>query len=233
VPAIWLARINAMVAIFNLIPGFPLDGGRVFRALIWRWTGSYHRATQVASLSGELVAFSFIGLGAFAAFQGNVLGGMWMILIGWFLQNAAAATYAQASLRELLRGVKVADAMTRECSRVPGDLPLERLVQEEVLGTARRCFIVTDNGRLRGLLTLHEVKAIPQDQWATVRVEEVMTRKEQLATVAPQEDLFRALEKMDDANVAQMPVVSGENLIGMLSREEVLRYLRVRAELGI
>lgn len=232
-PMIWLARINLTLALFNLIPGFPLDGGRVFRALVWRWTGSFYRASQAASLTGQMLAFGFIGLGILTALRGNVVGGVWLAFIGWFLENAARASYAQASLSEILRGVPVAQAMTRDCPRVAGDLPLDRLVQEEVLGRGRRCFLVADNSHLRGLLTLHEVKAVPRERWGEVRVDEVMTRPERLATVGPREDLMAALAKMDDANVAQVPVVAGDELLGMLSREHVLHYVRVRAELGI
>ena len=232
-PMIWLARINLTLALFNLLPGFPLDGGRVFRAVVWRWTGSFHRATQTASFTGQMVAFGFIGLGVLVALKGNIVGGVWMAFIGWFLENAARASYTQASLGELLRGVTVADAMRRDSPRVAGDLPLDRLVHEEVLGKGRRCFLVADNSHLRGLVTLHEVKAVPRERWGQVRVEEVMARPDRLATVSPREDLVVALQKMDDANVAQMPVVAGDELLGMLSREHVLHYIRVRAELGV
>jgi Zn-dependent protease/CBS domain-containing protein len=232
-PMIWLARINLTLALFNLLPGFPLDGGRVFRAVVWRWTGSFHRATQTASFTGQMVAFGFIGLGVLVALKGNIVGGVWMAFIGWFLENAARVSYAQASLGELLRGVTVADAMRRDSPRVAGDLPLDRLVHEEVLGKGRRCFLVADNSHLRGLVTLHEVKAVPRERWGQVRVEEVMARPDRLATVSPQEDLVVALQKMDDANVAQMPVVAGDELLGMLSREHVLHYIRVRGELGM
>jgi Zn-dependent protease len=232
-PAFWLARINLMLALFNLVPGFPLDGGRIFRAAVWRWTGSFQRATRAASFTGQLLAFGFIGVGVLTALRGNVLGGVWMAFIGWFLQNAAAATYAQASLRELLRGVTVGQAMTRECPRVAEDIPLDRLVQDEVLGKGRRCFFVADDGHLRGLLTLHEVKAVPRDRWGEVTAREAMTRLDRLATAAPQDELLQALERMDDANVAQMPVVTGDSLLGVLSREQILHYIRTRAELGV
>jgi len=232
-PMIWLARINLTLGLFNLIPGFPLDGGRVFRALVWRLTGSFYRASQAASLAGQMLAFGFIGLGVLIALRGNVGEGVWLAFIGWFLQNAAAASHAQASLGELLRGVTVAQAMTRDCPRVAGDLLLDRLVQEEVLAKGRRCFLVADDGHLRGLLTLHEVKAVPRERWGQVRVDEVMTRPDRLAAVGPQEDLVAALAKMDDANVAQLPVLAGDQLVGMLTREHVLHYVRVRAELGV
>ena len=156
-----------------------------------------------------------------------------MALIGWFLQNAAAATHARANLRGLLAGVTVAQAMTPECPRVTGDWTLERLVREEVLGAGRRCFLVMDDSHLRGLLTLHEVKAVPRERWGDVKAEDVMTPKERLAAVGPQEDLLVALEKMDDSNVAQLPVVAGDRLLGMIGREQILHYVRTRAELGI
>jgi Zn-dependent protease len=232
-PAIWLARINFMVAVFNLVPGFPLDGGRVFRALIWRFTGSFRRANQAASIAGQLVAFGFIGWGILTVLGGDLIGGMWLTFIGWFLQNAAAASHAEANVREMLRGATVAQAMTRDCRRVERGASLERVVREEVLGAGRRCFVVTEDGRLAGLLTLHEIKAVPQDRWAAVAVGEVMTPVEKITAVEPKADLLSALEKMDDANVAQMPVVEAGELLGMIGREQILHYVRVRAELGL
>jgi Zn-dependent protease/CBS domain-containing protein len=231
-PAIWLARINFMVAAFNLIPGFPLDGGRLFRALVWRWTGSFRRANEAASFTGQLVAFGFIGWGILTVLGGNVIGGMWIAFIGWFLQNAAAASHGEATMREMLRDVTVGQAMTRDCQRVERGSSLDRVVHEEVLGAGRRCFVVTEAGRLVGLLTLHEIKAIPKDRWAVVTVGEVMTPADKVTVVDPKTDLLAALEKMDDANVAQMPVVEAGELLGMIGREQVLHYVRVRAELG-
>ena len=232
-PAIWLARINFMVAAFNLIPGFPLDGGRLLRALVWRWTGSLRRASEAASFLGQLVAFAFIGWGIFTVLGGDVIGGMWIAFIGWFLQNAAAASRAEVNLREMLRDVTVGHAMTRDCRRVERGASLDRVVHEEVLGAGRRCFVVTEDGRLVGLLTLHEIKAVPKERWAVVTVGEVMTPAEKVTAVDPKTDLLTALETMDDANVAQMPVVEAGELLGMIGREQVPHYVRVRGELGM
>lgn len=232
-PAIWLARINSMVAAFNLIPGFPLDGGRLLRALVWRFTGSLRRASEAASFIGQLVAFGFIGWGILTILGGDVIGGMWITLIGWFLQNAAAASHGEATVREMLRGVTVAQAMTRDCRRLERASSLDQVVHEEVLGAGRRCFVVTEDGRLIGLLTLHEIKAIPKERWAVVTVGEVMTPADKVTAVDPKTDLLGALEKMDDANVAQMPVIESGKLLGMIGREQVLHYVRVRAELGL
>jgi len=233
VPALWLARINLAVALFNLLPGFPLDGGRVLRAAVWAWTGSFDRANRTAAAAGEVLALSLIGVGTFRAIGGDVAGGIWMALIGWFLHSAVVAGRAEAALRDLLGGATVSRAMTRECPSIASDLTLERLVSEEVLGAGRRCFVVAEDGKLRGLLTLHEVKGVPRDRWDRVTVGEVMQPAQALATVAPEENLLKALEQMDDANVAQLPVVDDGQWLGMLDRERILHYVRVRAELGV
>ena len=233
VPAFWLARINLVVALFNLLPGSPLDGGRVLRAAVWAWTGSFDRANRAASAAGEVLALALIGVGTFRAIGGDLAGGIWMALIGWFLHSAVVAGRAQTALRDLLRDATVGQAMARECPSVAPGLTLERLVHDEVLGAGRRCFVVAEEGKLRGLLTLHEVKGVPRDRWDRVTVDEVMQPAQALATVAPEETLLKALEEMDDANVAQLPVVDDGQWLGMLDRERILHYMRVRAELGV
>ncbi|MBC7076736.1 MAG: site-2 protease family protein [Synergistales bacterium] len=139
-PSVWLMRINLLLAFFNLIPGFPLDGGRILRAVIWHFTGNFYRATQVAVFTGQLTAFGFIGLGVFTMLTGNWINGLWLAFIGWFLQNAAAASYAQTNVQQSLRDVTVAQAMTRDCPLVPTHISLQQLVEEHVLAGGRRCF---------------------------------------------------------------------------------------------
>jgi Zn-dependent protease/CBS domain-containing protein len=233
VPAFWLARINLAVALFNLLPGSPLDGGRVLRAAVWAWTGSFDRANRAASRAGEVLALALIGFGTFRAIGGDFAGGIWMALIGWFLHSAVLAGRAQTALSDLLRDATVGQAMARDCPSIASGLTLERLVHEEVLGAGRRCFVVAEDGKLRGLLTLHEVKGVPRDRWDRVTVDEVMQPAQALATVGPEENLLKALEQMDDANVAQLPVVDDGQWLGMLDRERIVHYMRVRAELGV
>jgi Zn-dependent protease len=232
-PALWLARINTVVALFNLIPGFPLDGGRVLRAIVWRWTGRFRDASRIASHAGQLVALGFIGLGILLAVRGNLLNGLWLAFVGWFLQSAAAASAAESDLRERLRQVTVSRAMTREYRRVPRDVTLERLVQDEVLGAGRRCFVIEDDGRLQGLLTLHDVKGVPRERWRDVRAEHAMTPAEKVKTVGPEDSVLVALERMDATDVAQLPVVEDETVVGLIGREHILRYVSARVELGI
>jgi Zn-dependent protease len=232
-PSLWLARINFLLATFNMIPGFPLDGGRILRSVVWKFTGNYLRSTQVATFSGQLVAFGFIGLGIFTVLSGNFFNGLWLVFIGWFLQNAAAASYAQANLRQLLKGVKVSQVMSTECTRVPGRLPISRLVNDYVLNGGNRCFLVTEGDRLRGILTLRDIGAAPRADWDQVTTSEMMLPWEKLIRVNPEMELMEALQKMDDSNVAQVPVVTNGHLVGMLSREQILHYIRLRGEIGV
>jgi Zn-dependent protease len=232
-PSLYLARINFLLAAFNMIPGFPLDGGRVLRALVWRFTGSFHRATKVAGSTGQLVALGFIGVGVFTIFRGALFNGLWLAFIGWFLQNAAANSIAALNMQQSLRGITVNQVMSRECARVPSLLPLSQVVEERVLNGAQRCFFVADNGHLRGLLTLREITAVPQRKWGFTTAEQVMVPFEHLTRVAPDTELMEALQMMDSANVNQLPVVEDGDIVGTLSREQVLHYIRMRAELGI
>ena len=232
-PFAYLARINAMVAAFNLVPGFPLDGGRVLRALVWRWTGSFERATRIASMLGQGVGSLFVVGGLVTMFRGDMIDGIWLALIGWFLQNAAAASGGQGKLAHTLGDVRVSQAMSRDCASVARGTTLERLVNEEVLDAGRRCFVVLDNGTLAGLLTLHEIKTVPRERWSTVTVGDVLVPADRLTTVGPDDHLLAALEKLDDARVAQVPVVSEGRVMGMLGRDDILHYVRARAELAV
>jgi Zn-dependent protease len=232
-PSVWLARINLILAVFNLIPGFPLDGGRMLRAVVWKLTGSFQRATQIAAFTGQLIAFGFIGWGLFTVLRGGFFNGLWLVFIGWFLQNAAAASYAQANMRKLLSGVKVAQVMASDCTMVPGKISLEELVEEQILTGGKRCFFVAEDGRLRGMLALRDLTAVPRSNWGQVSAEEVMVPWERLVRIDPNMELLEALQAMDDANIAQVPVVEAGRLIGLLSREQILHYIRTRGEIGV
>ena len=231
-PSLWLGRINLILGVFNLIPGFPLDGGRVLRAMIWKVTDNFQRATQAASFSGQVVALGFIVFGMMTIFTGSLFNGVWLVFIGWFLQNAAANSYAQANVREMLRGVTVAQVMQTEPPHVPGRISLEQLVEEKVLTGAQRYFFVDENGWLQGLLTLKDITALPRKDWGRILVQEAMVPLERLVQVRPEMKVLEALQAMDDANVAQVPVMESGRMVGLLTREQVLRYIRVLGEIG-
>jgi Zn-dependent protease len=232
-PSLYLARINLILALFNMIPGFPLDGGRVLRAAIWKLTGNFQRATQIAATAGQLVAFGFMGLGGISLFSGDFFNGLWLIFIGWFLQNAAASNYAQSNLEHRLTGVTVDQAMVRDCECVSGQMRLDDLVNQQILTGGKRCFFVTDNGHLRGLLTLRDVTRIARDRWNAVTTGQSMVPLDKLVTVTPKTPLLMALQTMTEANIAQVPVLEGDTIVGLLSREQVLNYIRLRTELGV
>lgn len=232
-PSIWLMRINLILATFNLIPGFPLDGGRVLRAVAWKLTGNFYHATRIATNSGQLVAFGFMALGVFTMLGGNFFNGLWLAAIGWFLQNAAATSYAQANLQQMLQDVTAAQVMTRECALIPRGISLQQLIEEQVLTGGRRCFFVGEGDHLLGLLTLTDVAKIPRVAWADTAAGQVMVPWERIVRVEPNTLLLSALRIMDDANVNQVPVVEGDKIVGLLSRDRVLHYIRTRAELGM
>jgi len=228
----YLAYINLAVAAFNLIPGFPLDGGRVLRAIIWAVTKNLRRATIIAANVGRFFGLWFILLGVLQVFAGNI-GGLWIAFIGWFLDSAASAQVHQVMFQSLLAGHKVSQAMSSHCPVVPGDLTLQQLVDEHVLVGSQRCFLVTRGQETVGLITLHRIKEVPRHEWVTTSVAEVMVPLEQLKRTDPDTELWTALQQMDRDGVNQLPVMQDNQVIGMLSREDVITFLRTLQELGI
>lgn len=229
----WLALTNFGLVVFNLIPGFPLDGGRVFRSLVWAVTNNLSQATRVAARIGQGVAFFLVLVGIWLAFMGNLQNGLWIMLIGWFLQNAAMSSYQQVALREVLQGHKAREVMTRDWPQVSRSLSLDRLVDEVILPTGRRCLPVVDEGQAWGIVTLHHVKNVPKERWPATTVGAVMTPFAQVKRVHPDDDLYEVLERMTADDVNQMPVVEEGRLLGLVARDAVLSFIRARAELGI
>jgi Zn-dependent protease/CBS domain-containing protein len=229
----YLAYINGTLALFNLIPGFPLDGGRVFRAIIWSITGNLRRATLIAATVGRLVAALFILVGVWQIFGGNLGNGLWLAFIGWFLENAAVVEVQQQRLHDLLAGHTVSQAMSRSCATAPADLTLQEMVDRHILGSGQRCLVLTRGDETVGLLTLHHIRGVPKDQWAAVTAAQAMTPMSQMKKVQPDVELQTALEDMDRDGVNQLPVMTDGRVLGMLSREDVISYLRTLRELGV
>lgn len=228
----WLSSINLMLALFNLVPGFPLDGGRIFRALLWRVTGNLTTATRIAAGTGQTVGYAFMLVGIWTMFTGGWFNGLWLTFIGWFLLNAALESVAQVSVRSALTGLAAEDVMTRDCPAVSGRMSLSELVQEHILKTGQRCFIVTDGSRLEGLITLHQIKAVPQERWAVVTVAEGMTPAARVRTVAPVAPIIEVLRILEGEDINQVPVVAGDSLVGMITRDHLLRVLAAKMELA-
>lgn len=228
----YLAYINLALLLFNLIPGFPLDGGRVFRAAVWKVTGNLRRATLIAANVGRIFALLFIFVGVWQMFSGNFGGGIWIAFVGWFLDNAASAQVQQVMFKGLLAGHSVAQAMSTRCAAVPADLMLQQLVDDHILAGGQRCFLVNRGDQTLGLMTLHRIKEVPRADWAATTAAQVMLPLEQLQLIDPDTELWAALQKMDRDGVNQLPVTRDHHVIGMLSREDVITFLRTLRELG-
>ncbi len=232
--SLYLGRINLIVAVFNMIPGFPLDGGRVFRAVVWAIGGDFVKATRTSSLVGRGVGYLFIAAGLFLGFwTRDVFSGLWIAFIGWFLENAASQSYTQVAVRESLKGVLVREMMSTDVPMVPKRLDLRTLVGNHILFSGRRFFLVGEFGSWDGLISLKDIKNVPQQKWLETRVGDIMTPASTVATVGPQDEALHAMEVMDEADVKQVPVKADGEIIGVVGRENVVRFLRTRTELRV
>lgn len=231
--ALWLGWINVVLAGFNLIPGFPLDGGRVLRSIAWWRTGNLRGATRAASNIGRGVGYLFIFGGIFLIFWGYWFNGLWIAFIGWFLENAAVGSYRQVAIQDLLRGHTVSEVMTRDCPVVSPRLSVDQLVHDYVLDSGRRCFPVADDSRVLGLVTVHDLKKVPRDLWVTKTVGEAMTPFDRLKWVRPDDDLSSVLQLLTAEDINQLPVVEHDRVVGMVARDNLLSFIHVRGELGM
>ena len=231
----WLGPINIILAVFNLVPGFPLDGGRVLRAALWGATGDMVRATRWASNAGRAFAWLLIATG-FAMVLGvrvpifgtGLAGGLWLALIGWFLNNAAVMSYRQLLIRESLLDVPVSRLMTDAIHRVPPQLNIRSLIDDYVFrGGQQRAFPVVERDKLVGIVCLKDVHKAPRDQWDARTVADVMTPAERLTSVSPDDDGMDAMNALNSRDVNQIPVVENGRLLGIVRREDILRWLSV------
>lgn len=234
--ATWLSQTNFLLAVFNLLPGFPLDGGRIFRAIVWGATRNFEKATRVAGASGKLIAYAMILAGAWGAFNGYLQNGLWIAFIGWFILNAAQESVAQVAIRQTLAGLSAADVMSKEVPTAPGHITLEEY-GAEVLRTGRRCHLVTNGDRLVGMMNVHTLNSVPRTEWAHNSVQAAMIPREKILWTSPEEPLLRLLERLLSADVNQMPVVSGASdgapqIVGIVTRDSILRVMQTRSELG-
>lgn len=237
--AFWLAWVNFSLATFNLVPGFPLDGGRIFRALVWGITLSYERATRLAARSGRLIAYAMIVFGSWHALSGDFIGGLWIAFIGWFLLTAAQESVAQVAVRTALAGLRASDVMNHEIPTVGREISLEEYGQQ-ILRTGRRCHLVISDGRLLGLMDVRALNSVPRDQWSGTSVQAAMIPRDRILSATPDQPLLPLLERMITADVNQVPVmtgivddVSGAQVVGMVTRDSILRVIQTHIEVGM
>ncbi|HUP52460.1 MAG TPA: site-2 protease family protein [Longimicrobiales bacterium] len=223
----YLAFINLALAIFNLMPGFPLDGGRVFRAIVWSVTGDRSKATRWAVLGGRSFGTALIVLGAIQALTISPVSGLWLIFIGWFLRNLAGSSLRQQVLHDLLNGYVAADLMSPQPEVVATRLPLSKLVEDHFMRLRYGSYPVVDGGQLVGMITLEEVKRIPASEWPGTAVVEVMTALPDCAVVAPRTSVEEALREMSRPTArGRALVVDGGQLVGIVSASDVARWIQ-------
>ncbi len=228
----YLAFINLAVGIFNMLPGYPLDGGRVLRAALWARRGNLFSATRTASTVGTFIAFGLIALGVVSILAGNFVGGAWFIVIGWFLRNVSESSYRQLVFRGTLEGARVGDVVNRTFEAAPPDVPLSQLVAEYVLARGQRCVPIVVGDQLLGLVSMSDLKRVPQAEWPTTSTYRAMTPSEKLHVVSLRDDLVKALEIMAANDVHQIPVLEGRSFVGFVTRSDVLRLISVRTEVA-
>jgi len=236
-PILWLAEVNFILALFNLIPGFPLDGGRVLRALIWQRTGNYKRATRIATMIGRGFAYLLIGVGIVWVISSifneiSPFQGILYIFLGWFLSNAAGASYRQLEMRDTLQGFTAQSVMNTDYVVIPSNLSLKELVQGYVLPGGRLYFVVADGGRLKGIITLDDIKKVPQTKWDITPVSAALPT-DKVVSAHPGEEALSILERMDSQGINQIPVIREGMIVGIVVRENLLRFIQLRSELRV
>lgn len=228
-----LSSLNFMLAVFNLIPGFPLDGGRILRALLWRITGDEDRATRFSARVGQGIALALFGLGLWEFLAVDSISGLWLGLLGWFLLDAATSSYLQVEILTNLRGIRVGDVMSNDCTIVQADTSLQRFADEYVLKTGRRCYAVEDRGTITGLITPADLARMERSRWGNTTIEQVTHPLNQLRSVSPDTPVAEALQTMGREDVNQLPVIEAGRMEGVLSRSHIMHVLQTRTELSM
>jgi Zn-dependent protease/CBS domain-containing protein len=233
--ASYLALINFVLVVFNLFPGFPLDGGRLFRALVWKRTGDVGRATRIATNGGKVFGYMLMVLGLLNMFGGNGLGGIWLVFIGWFVRMAAESSYVQHVLRRSLEGVQARDVMTPDPQTVEPGATLLLFLEDHVLEGRHHSYPVTENGRAVGLITLARVRAVPKNEWSARTVRDAMIPMSADVAVDPDDSVADAMQKLNESPVGRILVTDADRLVGIISQADVARWLerqRLREEVA-
>lgn len=234
---LWLGPLNIILGIFNMIPGFPLDGGRVLRSIIWGATGNLRVATRWAAWAGQVIAWIFIIAGVAMIFGFKLpffgtgfVSGLWLAFIGWFLNNAAIQSYQQIVVQEALEGIPVSRLMKSEPTAVQPDMSLSQLVDQYIMGTDERSFPVMEGARLVGVVSLEDVRKVPRNEWEAKTVGQVMTPGDQIEVATPREDVSEALDALNRKDVRQLPVIQDGQLVGMIRRRDIMRWLQLQSD---
>lgn len=229
---LYLGAINVVLALFNLVPGFPLDGGRVLRSIFWWRNRNLLDATKVVSRIGQYVAYGMMGLGVVALISGAVFLGIWLFFIGNILRSSSAASYDQLFIDTVLKGIPANAVASRDYVGISPEVTLSELVEQHLFSGPARVYPVMAGEELLGLITLSDLRAISRDQWPTTTVFRAMTPFSKLRTVTPTDDLPIVLQELAAGDVNQIPMVDGHLLLGLIHRGDVIRYIQTRQVLG-
>jgi Zn-dependent protease/predicted transcriptional regulator len=236
---LWLGSINVILGVFNLIPGFPLDGGRVLRSILWAITDNLLSATRWAAWVGQGFGWLMIAGGiamvfgvTLPFFGSGLFNGLWLAFIGWYLNNASSQSYQQVVVHDILEGVPVRQMMRTNPPTVPPSTSVESLVHDHIMGTDEHAFPVVDGDELVGIVSLEDVRSVPRDAWATTSVRDIMTPYDVCTVVSPDEDAAEAMTQLSTCEVRQLPVLEDGHLSGVLRREDLIQWLRLHAESG-
>jgi Zn-dependent protease/CBS domain-containing protein len=221
----YLAFINVFLAVFNMLPGFPLDGGRLFRAAVWQYTGDLKKATRFATNGGKVIGYLLMFVGLLNLFSGNPVGGLWLVLIGWFIRSAAEASYVQMLLRRSLEGVRVSDAMTPDPYTVSAGSSLEEFVDEHVFRGKHHAYPVLQDGRAVGIITLDRIKRFPRAEWGRRTVADAMAAVGESSLVRPEERMDQVLDRFGDSETGRVLVTRDGDLVGIITRSDLARWL--------
>jgi Zn-dependent protease/CBS domain-containing protein len=227
----YLGMINLVLALFNLVPGFPLDGGRMLRAALWGWKGDYRWATRIASQIGGAFGLGLIFLGVFSFVTGNFIGGMWWFLIGLFLRNAAGMSYRQLLVREAIRGETVRRFMNPDPVVVAPHMTLTDLVEDYVYRYHHKMYPVVEGGHALGMIGTEQVKLVPRPEWGSRTVTDAMERASPENTVHPDTDVFDAWSRMSRTGKSRLLVVEDGRLVGILSLRDLMQFLSLKFDL--
>ena len=236
---LWLGSVNILLGFFNLIPGFPLDGGRVLRSILWGLTNDLVKATRWAAWVGQFVAWMLIlaGIamifGTTIPFLGTgVFSGMWTIFIGWFLQNAAAQSYRRILVQDVLEDVPVKRMMLTEVPTVPANMSVQDLINHHIVGSDNRAFLVSEGAEPVGLVTVDDVRNLVPEKRADTPVREIMTPSKKLETVTPEENVSAAFDRLQNKDIRQLLVMQGNKIVGLLRRNDIVRWLELQSQAG-
>ena len=227
----YLATINIILAVFNLVPAFPLDGGRILRAILWYWKGSLRWATRISSSIGGGFGILLIALGVYRVLIGDFIGGMWWFLIGLFVRFAAQMSYQQVLMREALRGVPVRRIMAADPITVPSGITIAQLIDDYVYRHHHSMFPVADNGRLVGCVSMHDIKRLPRDRWSSTTVAEIMQPCTEATAIGPEMDAMEVLRLMSRSGNSRLLVTEGERLVGIVTLRDLMNFLNVKLNL--